>query len=195
MTTTARRTVARFALAGIAAASLGTMVGGTPASAELCVGKYVSATANNQVLHGTCGADEFAVHNYSNVTIYAGDGNDEVKVGWGGGTVTAYLGSGDDDLFNGSDKRVVVFGEQGHDDIEGGAYDDWISGGAGNDIIFGGNGKNVLLGQDGNDTLNSDSYGALKVDTVDGGPGIDSATSDLAIDKLAGIESKKEGSL
>jgi hypothetical protein len=29
----------------------------TPASAELCVGKTIYTKANNQVLHGTCGAD------------------------------------------------------------------------------------------------------------------------------------------
>jgi len=69
-----------------------------------------------------------------------------------------------------------VTGSDFGDTIIGTAGDNKIDGGNGDDHIFGGTGANTINGGDGNDTITLQFEGtglAANMDTIDGGPGID----------------------
>lgn len=96
------------------------------------------------------------------------------------------LGLGGNDKITIGDGVIgtTVDGGAGNDTITGGSGDDSLVGGAGNDSITGGIGFDTLRGGAGNDRLFSlDGY----PDTVDGGPGSDSARIDLR-ELLTGVE-------
>lgn len=69
----------------------------------------------------------------------------------------------------------VLIGELGADDIRGGAGKDRISGGPGPDVLTGGRGRDVIFGDAGNDLVDAADGTA---DTIDCGPGSDSASLD-----------------
>jgi len=128
--------------------------------------------------------------------LFGNDGNDHV---YGeGGTDVIYGGRGGDDLHGGDDDDQI-YGDDGGDDIEGGrgadlligeAGSDEIWGGGGNDRIFGGDGvpwdtdihaaTDYLRGEEGNDEIYGEGgddfiWGGNGSDTIDGGPGFDTA--------------------
>mgnify|MGYP001263529165 FL=1 len=142
-----------------------------------CAGAVIHAQYDNQVVHGTCGDDIIFVGGYTGVTVYAGDGDDSIRGGWGHGVVTVYAGRGNDRVTQ-NEKRMIVYGEDGDDFLEGGDDHDVLLGGAGKDTLVGDRGVNYLHGGDGDDILISDSTEANAPDTVLGGAGWDKATVD-----------------
>jgi Ca2+-binding RTX toxin-like protein len=107
------------------------------------------------------------------------DGDDEaqVMVGWlGNDTIT---GQGGDDCLGGQDGDDFVQGGQGDDVVHGGDGDDGVQGHHGHDDVAGGRGGDAHHGKRGNDTILADDD---EYDTVNGGPGTDSADVDKAGD-------------
>jgi len=143
------------------------------------------------------GDDVDWIHGGSGIDfLFGNDGNDHV---YGeGGTDVIYGGRGGDDLHGGDDDDQI-YGDDGGDDIEGGrgadlligeAGSDEIWGGGGNDRIFGGDGvpwdtdihaaTDYLHGEEGNDEIYGEGgddfiWGGNGSDTIDGGPGFDTA--------------------
>lgn len=72
-------------------------------------------------------------------------------------------------LIAGTDRKDVLFGTTGRDEIRAGRGNDFINGGGDDDLIFGEKGKDLIFGGDGNDTI---AAGADK-DVVFGGAGDD----------------------
>lgn len=176
--TTPRR--AALALTGLlVAAGATTAVAGTAAAdfSTPCVGKVIHVKASNTTVHGTCGDDIIFVSEHRNVTIYAGDGNDDIRAGWGGGLVTVHAGRGNDTV-SANDKQLVVLGGPGDDVLRGAAYDDVLFGEAGNDRIYGNGGRNTIEGGDGNDVIVTVSGELGAPDHIGGGAGYDMATID-----------------
>lgn len=99
--------------------------------------------------------------------IYAGDGNDTVRLVSAPNTrspLAAYGGSGDDALFAADTGSY----------LDGGAGSDVLTGASGADTLIGGAGSDVLLGGAGADLLTGDGKGSAPArDDIDGGPGSD----------------------
>ena len=142
--------------------------------------KRADQTANNQVLHGTCGPDTFFVGPHIGVTIYAGAGNDDVRAGFNAGVTTAYLGDGNDEVSASGVVTVRAHGEAGNDILIGGSEDDFLYGGTGNDTLEGRSGTDLMTGDSGNDTFYARSGSVPESDYVSGGTGFDKATIDNA---------------
>ena len=91
------------------------------------------------------------------------------------------------DRVNGN-KRDLIFGRDGSDNIQGGNQDDCLVGGGGDDIIGGDgpteNGKDVLLGGPGNDQLD----GGNAIDVLFGGDGDDVILGSNGPDEIYGGE-------
>lgn len=148
----------------------------------------------NDVLNGGPGNDNVS-GNEGNDLVFGLAGNDVVDGGVGNdqvfgqvGADTIIGGSGNDSLFgnegddtiNGRAGMNIINGGPGNDTINGGSGDEQIFGDgslqqAGNDIINGGGGSDVILGFAGVDTIIADDGVA---DTVNGGPGVDSCSTD-----------------
>ena len=139
MNTNIRSIAARLVLIGGIAGSAMAIVPGVASATDViaCAGKTITATANNMTLHGTCGNDTFKLLQFSNVTVYAGGGNDTVHAGFvgNGGTNYVYLEGGNDRVIQLNDKRI------------------WVSGGAGNDTVEGSSGYDAFYGGSGTDTF------------------------------------------
>jgi Ca2+-binding RTX toxin-like protein len=140
MNTTPRSIAARLILVGTVAASAAAFapgIAGASGTKGTCQGKVVQATANGQVLHGTNCADTFKLSQFSNVTVYAGDGNDTVSAGFvgNGGTNYLYLEGGNDTVTNSGMRSIWVQGGSGNDTIEGSTGYDAFFGGSGFDTI------------------------------------------------------------
>lgn len=97
--------------------------------------------ANDAILPGMTGNDDY---------IRAGGGNDSVSAGAGNDIVEG--GTGNDTL-NGDAGNDTLRGEAGNDTLRGGAGNDSLSGGIGNDRLEGGAGSDTLTGGDGFDTF------------------------------------------
>jgi len=93
----------------------------------------------------------------ANVTMYGGNGKDDL-----------YGGSGNDKLDGGTGKDRI-FGLGGNDRLIGWSGDDLLDGGAGNDYITGNAGADDIIGGDGEDDLN----GGGSHDNITGGAGND----------------------
>jgi Ca2+-binding RTX toxin-like protein len=133
-------------------------------------------------------------------TIFGNAGDDLVDGGSGDDRV--YSGSGRDHLLGGSgDDRLIagvgadrleggsgddgLDGGRGRDVLDGGSQDDRLYGQGGDDRLDGGTGEDRLWGQKGKDRLTSvDGKGG---DSVNGGPGRDSARIDRR-DRARGVE-------
>jgi Ca2+-binding RTX toxin-like protein len=137
MNTNIRSIAARLVLIGGIAGSAMAIVPGVASATDViaCAGKTITATANNTTLYGTCGNDTFKLLQFSNVTIYAGNGHDTIHAGFGGGTNYVYGEGGNDRVRQLNDARV------------------WFSGGAGNDTLEGSSGYDAFLGGSGTDTF------------------------------------------
>jgi Ca2+-binding RTX toxin-like protein len=94
-----------------------------------------------------------------------------------GDTLTG--GDGGDELYGG-DGADVLEGRLGSDLLAGRASSDSLSGGDGNDTLLGGAGSDALIGGGGDDLL--DAVDGEAETNLNGGPGIDTARYDAAID-------------
>jgi Ca2+-binding RTX toxin-like protein len=161
------------------------------------------------------GDDVDWIHGGSGIDfLFGNDGNDHV---YGeGGTDVIYGGRGGDDL-HGGDGDDQIYGEDGGDDIEGGrgadlligeAGSDEIWGGGGIDRIFGGDGvpwdtdihaaTDYLHGEEGNDEIygeGGDDFigGGNGSDTIDGGPGFDTAFYNRPLEAYSFIQVEDDG--
>ncbi len=121
-----------------------------------------------------------------------------------GGEDTIY-GGGGDDLLNGGAGNDRISGQGGRDRLVGGVGNDRLAGSAANDALVGGAGRDNLLGDAGNDSLDGGSgvdrfsggagNDTIKArdrarETVNGGPGRDTASADR-IDRLRAIERRR----
>jgi uncharacterized secreted protein with C-terminal beta-propeller domain len=84
------------------------------------------------------------------ITVYAGDGNDQVVTA--GGRDALYGGAGDDRLTAGGGNDLLD-GEAGNDLLLAGAGNDRLYGGTGDDTLVGGEGKDWFDGGAGADTV------------------------------------------
>lgn len=136
MNTTIRSIAARLVLIGGLAASATAIIPGVASAG--CTGKTIEATKNDQTLYGTGCDDLFKLNQFSNVTIYAGEGNDTVRAGFvgNGGTNYIYLQGGNDRVVQLNDKRVWVSGGSGNDTVEGSSGYDAFYGGSGTDTFI-----------------------------------------------------------
>jgi Ca2+-binding RTX toxin-like protein len=85
------------------------------------------------------------------------------------------------DILHGGDGDDLLSGGNGNDTLDGGPGDDLLSGGPSNDTLDGAAGNDVLDGEGENDTLHGGdgndivAGGFSGTDTIDGGPGVDTA--------------------
>ncbi len=135
------------------------------------------------------GGDDILIGGLGRDTLIGGDGDDVIYGGLG--TDVLIGGAGDDLMFSGkaqsggvdfnygnegNDIQVIaqngnghLYGDEGHDVLLGGNFNDFLLGGTGNDIMIGGNGKDRVYGSDGNDIL----FGGGHRDEIRGGEGAD----------------------
>ena len=106
-------------------------------------------------------------------TLIGGPGDDSLAGSEGNDTLNAGAGT---DCAYGSYGQDIVSGGGGEDTLLGGGNPDRLSGNGGNDYVEGGIQSDRLFGNAGSDTLNS--AGDNEIDSVDGGPEIDSCTTD-----------------
>ena len=111
------------------------------------------------------------------LTAYAGDLGDSIIGGLGNDTLVG--GAGAD----------VIEGREGNDTLSGNGGNDTLSGHGGNDTITGGAGADSMSGSDGDDVFHANDGEA---DTsINGGPGIDTATYDGALDtSIVAVENR-----
>jgi Ca2+-binding RTX toxin-like protein len=117
----------------------------------------------------------------TSITAALGDGDDSATRS-GLTTTPATVDGGDGaDWLKGNQGDDVFYGGPGKDKLEGGLKgNDTLDGGDGDDELNGGEGSDALRGGNGNDLLIPDNYSEPSPDLVDGGPGVDSVSSDYA---------------
>ncbi|MGH8878017.1 MAG: M91 family zinc metallopeptidase [Stackebrandtia sp.] len=122
------------------------------------------------------------------VTIFGGEGNEEIqgstsetgdKISGGSGEDEIYGHEGGD-LISGDADQDYIDGQDGNDNISGGEDTDTIYGLDGDDTIAGGSGEDYLEGAEGNDAVN----GGTGDDVVSGGRGDDTLHGDDGTDVL-----------
>ncbi|MCA9147453.1 MAG: hypothetical protein KDB05_31965, partial [Planctomycetales bacterium] len=152
-------------------------------------GKFPGVTYNAAIMNASFGPVVIA-----EIRITAGDGNDIVRIGDGGGLYKGVTqnstidgGNGDDVLRAGAG-RSTIYGRDGSDFIVGGSDNDVIYGGNGDDYIDGQAGLDRIFGDDGNDWLSGGDgddpliRGGAGNDTLSGGPGKDRLLGDSGMD-------------
>jgi Ca2+-binding RTX toxin-like protein len=117
------------------------------------------------------------------IALFGGDGNDTITVG--AAVRGSYLGGeGGNDTLTGAEGGDQLVGGLGGDQMFGNGGNDSMVGEGGNDYLLGGSGNDVMYGNGGNDTLsggggNDRMFGGPDAaDTINGGPGADSAAQD-----------------
>jgi Ca2+-binding RTX toxin-like protein len=111
------------------------------------------------------------------LTAYAGDLGD-----------TILGGPADDTLFGGAGNDSLE-GREGNDTLEGGAGNDSLAGHAGNDTLTGGAGSDTFIGGSENDVFHANDGEADG--SISGGPGVDTATYDGALDtSIVAVENR-----
>jgi Ca2+-binding RTX toxin-like protein len=83
--------------------------------------------------------------------------------------ISRIVGSGGNDMIEGTEADDQVIGLEGNDRLFGGDADDVIEASDGNDRAWGGAGDDAIFGEDGNDRL----FGEDGADEIDGGDGND----------------------
>ncbi len=140
-------------------------------------------------LTGGAGNNQFDLHLFGGRATVVGGGGDDYFVGTlqqdvfdgGPGNDTAFGSAGTDSL-SGGDGNDQLFGQGGKDTVAGGDGNDWIKGGSSHDSLLGGNGDDTLLGGDGNDTL----VGNDGNDRLEGEAGNDGLSGNVGNDTLLG---------
>ncbi|MGH1350057.1 MAG: calcium-binding protein [Methyloligellaceae bacterium] len=154
----------------------------------------------------TSGDKSIRLRDVENLTIFGGNGNDDLNGTTGNDILDGGIGDdnlsgfsgidflygnlGEDLLYGGADTDAL-FGGEGNDQLTGGDGDDGLDGGTGDDTLNGGTGVDWLYGRDGNDILNGGTgtdalFGDAGVDTLNGGDGGDSLDGGLDNDILNG---------
>ena len=114
------------------------------------------------------------------VRVELGAGDDDANVS-DGIPVPVTLGGGPGaDWLNASAEGSVLDGGPGEDKLVGGAGDDVLRGGDDNDTIEGKDGSDRIDAGAGDDLISPDGYEHANADVVDGGPGRDTISGDLA---------------
>jgi Ca2+-binding RTX toxin-like protein len=113
------------------------------------------------------------------VTIHGNEGDDTVR---GASEQDAIWGDDGGDQLDGGAGNDVIIGLAGDDGIRGGLGDDSIEGDDGNDTIDGGDGNDTITGNNGNDSIN----GAEGDDSISGGLGADKIYGEDGKDTLNG---------
>jgi len=145
---------------------------------------------------GGTGADNITGNPLANV-IQSGAGNDTVNAGAGNDTVDGGAGQsylrGDDgnDQLTGGASFDDINGNMGNDTVSTGAGDDYAVGGKDNDQLSGDVGGDVVWGNLGNDTQDGGDgddqvRGGQGDDTITGGAGNDFVSGDRGNDTIAG---------
>lgn len=158
------------------------------------IGQTVNGGDGNDTLlvhHGdslTGGDGDDTISTIDAPLIDCGAGNDYAR---SKADITIYGGDGNDNLFNG-DGRACMYGGAGNDTMHAGNASDLLSGGGGNDKLFGQGGADRVYGGAGSDRLeghagNDRLTGGAGADQITGGRGTDSADND-PLDELFGIE-------
>jgi Ca2+-binding RTX toxin-like protein len=132
-----------------------------------------SAASISLNIAGDDGNDRITVADNAAAHIFGGKGNDSLEGGAG------------KQFFDGQSGNDTINGGDGNDRITGGEGDDRLIGGLGDDIINAGPGKDYIDAGKGNDVINAKDGQA---DTLFGGAGNDSASVDLLLDVLDGVE-------
>jgi Ca2+-binding RTX toxin-like protein len=111
------------------------------------------------------------------LTAYAGDLGDSLLGGLG------------NDLLVGGAGNDLIEGREGNDTLDGGAGNDTLNGHGGNDTLTGGSGADSFSGSDGDDVFHANDGEADG--PMNGGPGIDTATYDGALDtSIVAVENR-----
>ena len=136
---------------------------------------FLEGGSGNDNLTGGEGADSLFGDNAEatgagNDLLSGNNGNDDIL--GGAGEDTLYGGAGNDQLFGGFDdpsnkalSNDKIFGEDGDDFLTGNFGSDLLNGGSGNDFFDGAGG--------GNSSDIPSSFGKNEIDTLTGGPGVD----------------------
>ena len=133
----------------------------------------IAVSGTNITIVGGADNDSISTNNAQKVKIYAGVGNDSLRIS--GKSISASAGDGNDyiDIYNSNAKNISVDAGKGKDTISVNATNVTVNGGAGNDSIrFNSKSNNVkIYAGDGNDKI----YGTGgKNITISGGNGNDS---------------------
>lgn len=119
---------------------------------------------------------DFRVDHVNLMKIFAGEGNDLVRVSRRVEIPTQIFGGPGNDRLGAGSGPTLIQGGEGHDRIRGGAGVNILFGGAGNDritggasvdYIIGGAGDDILRGGAGNDWIFGDATNSLPRDTTD----------------------------
>ena len=143
-----------------ASVSQGTLtVTGTEQSDNIALLLAPRAPGTLQVDFGDDGSPEFSFDRstFSRINVFAGDGNDHVRINQVNGAF--------------ADERVTIDGGNGNDIIEGGDGNELLLGGPGNDFIDGNRGADTAFLGSGNDTFRWDAGDGS--DVVEGESGFD----------------------
>ncbi|MEZ6120659.1 MAG: calcium-binding protein [Pirellulaceae bacterium] len=145
---------------------------------------YRAADINTVVIDACNGNDNVDVLNQlpnEVFVIHGGNGDDTISAQNGAGRFFLY-GEDGHDVLNGSRFADELSGGKGRDRIDGGNGNDWIRGGGDVDTVFGGEGNDTIFGNDGNDVLR----GGDDNDTIKGNAGFDWIYGDDGDDQLNG---------
>jgi len=133
----------------------------------------LTGTAKSDQIRGFDGVDTITTLAGSDL-VYGNQGGDQITLSAGGAAadrVSVYGGQGDDNVIGGGTVgTALVYGNLGNDSLAGGAQNDTLYGGQGNDSFTAGAGSNLVYGNLGIDSVT----GAVgSKDSVYGGQGDD----------------------
>lgn len=141
---------------------------------------FDAAAADVEFVAGSSGNDVFsAVGSAMGVTIYGGEGDDQLTGGDGNDVLVGQAGA---DTVIGGIGNDVLNGAEGEDLLTGDAGDDTMYGGTGNDEISGGDGSDSISGDEGADAI----FGGSEVDYLYGGDGDDTVNGEDGNDVVVG---------
>jgi Ca2+-binding RTX toxin-like protein len=131
----------------------------------------LAGAAGDDTINDQLAGDDFLCGNRDSDGILGESGND--RISGGPGSDRALHGQGDNDTVFGDGGNDFLTGGQGNDVLRGGGGDDSVE-----DSVDGADTNDIdrLLGNPGNDQLNAQDGDAN--DTLDGGGGVDTCTSD-----------------
>jgi Ca2+-binding RTX toxin-like protein len=110
---------------------------GTSGNDHILVKRQVGPNGAQALIEMNNKSQVFNYVNGETINVYAGAGNDHVTM----------------DPSAGTHWIAQFFGQEGNDQLTGGAMNDLLDGGQGNDNLDGGGGDNVLIGGGGHDVL------------------------------------------